>query len=687
MVALKDREWFKKVYRRNVVDMHIADWDENFLSEFNAKKYVEALALARVESTVVYATSHMGLCYYPTKIGAMHKGLRGRDILGEVIDLCHENGINVVVYYSLIFNVWAYDAHPDWRIIRADGKEAAENSRYGVCCPNSPYRDFAIKQVEEICKNYDFEGIRFDMTFWPTVCYCKHCQEKYSEEVGGEIPRIVNWLDQKWVTFQRKREKWLIDFAALITSTVRRIKPEVTAEHQSSTYDKSWLLSVTQKLSEQCDFLQGDFYGGLLEESFACKLFHNLTKNKPCAFETSSNVSLTDHTTLKPKELLELEAYAAIANGAAFVFIDAINPDGTLNESVYYTMREIFEEIEKYEKYLGGEPIADAAIYFSTESKFDLADNGKNVMEASQKMPHLESALNVAESFIRNHIPFTVITKKNLGSLSSYKVLVLPNVLMMDEEEAEAFREFVKNGGVLYASKHTSLIRKDGKMGDFLLSDLLGVSYLGETKESFTYISPIGKGEEVLLGYSSKYPLSIYGSQLKVEAREGAEVLGKIILPYTDPADTKHFASIHSNPPGKITNYPAIILNNYGKGRAIYITGDLERVKYHQNTFIRLIRLLYPKSFSFESDAPGFVEMTLFDQKNHGRYIITLLNLIEECIPIRGINVKIALNGKKPERFLKLPEEKELNYKEEEGRIEFNAAELKRFAAFALNYR
>lgn len=617
----------------------------------------------------------------------MHKGLRGRDILGEVIDLCHENGIDVVVYYSLIFNVWAYIAHPDWRIIRADGREAAENSRYGVCCPNSPYRDFAVNQVEEICKNYNFEGIRFDMTFWPTVCYCKHCQEKYSEEVGGELPRVVNWLDQKWVTFQRKREKWLIDFAALITSTVRRIKPEVTVEHQSSTYDKSWLLGVTHELSEQCDFLQGDFYGGLLEESFACKLFHNLTKNKPCAFETSSNISLTDHTTLKPKELLELEAYAAIANGAAFVFIDAINPAGTLNERVYYTMREIFEEIEKYEKYLGGEPIADAAIYFSTESKFDLADNGKNVMEASQKMPHLESALNVAESFIKNHIPFTVITKKNLGSLSSYKVLVLPNVLMMDKEEAEAFREFVKNGGVLYASKYTSLIRKDGKMEDFLLSDLFGVSYLGETKENFTYISPMGKGGEVLLGYSLKYPLSIYSSQLEVEAKEGTEVLGKIVLPYTDPADTKLFVSIHSNPPGKITNYPAIILNNYGKGRAIYITGDLERIKYHQNIFIRLIRSLYPRSFSFESDAPGSVEITLFDQKDNGRYIITLLNSLEECIPIREINVKIDLNGKKPEKLLKLPEEKELSYKKEEGRIEFNVAELKRFAAFALNYK
>lgn len=684
---MKGREWFKKVYRRNVVDMHIADWDEIFLSEFDTKKYVEMLVLAKVGSTVVYATSHLGLCYYPTKIGAMHKGLRGRDILREVIDLCHENGINVVVYYSLIFNRWAYDTHPDWRIIRADGREAAENSRYGVCCPNSPYRDFAVKQIEEICKNYDFEGIRFDMTFWPTVCYCKHCREKYSKDVGGEIPRIVNWLDPRWVTFQRKREKWIIDFAALITSTVRKIKPEVTVEHQSSTYDKSWLLGVTHELSEQCDFLQGDFYGGLLEESFACKLFHNLTKNKPCAFETSSNVSLADHTTLKPKKLLELEAYAAIANGAAFVFIDAINPTGTLNERVYYTIKEVFEEIEKYEKYLGGELIADVAIYFSTESKFDLADNGKNVMEASQKMPHLESALNAAESFIKNHIPFTVITKKNLENLLSYKVLVLPNVLMMDEEEAEAFRGFVKDGGMLYASKYTSLIGKDGKMRDFLLSDLFGVSYLGETKESFTYIFPMRKGEEVLSGYSSKYPLSIYGSQLEVEAKDGTEVLGKISLPYTDPADTKHFVSIHSNPPGKITNYPAIILNSYGKGKTIYITGDLERIKYHQNTFIRLIRVLYPRPFSFESNAPGFVEMMLFNQKDHGRYIITLLNSLEECVPIRGINVKIYLNGKKPEKLLELPEEKELSYKEEEGCIEFNVTELKRFAAFALNYK
>ncbi|NQS89207.1 alpha-L-fucosidase [Patescibacteria group bacterium] len=155
--------------------MHIPDWNEKFLSEFDPKEYVKMLVLSQVKSAVVYAHSHVGLCYYPTKVGHMHEGLKDRNIVGEVIDLCHQNEINVVIYYSLIFDSWAYHNHPDWRIIRVDGKEAAENSRYGVCCPNSPYRDYTVAHAEEICKNFNFKGIRFDMTFWPVVCYCPHC--------------------------------------------------------------------------------------------------------------------------------------------------------------------------------------------------------------------------------------------------------------------------------------------------------------------------------------------------------------------------------------------------------------------------------------------------------------------------------------------------------------------------------
>ena len=46
--------WFKTSYRRNLVDMHIPDWDKKFLSEFDTKKYVDMLTIANVTSAMVY---------------------------------------------------------------------------------------------------------------------------------------------------------------------------------------------------------------------------------------------------------------------------------------------------------------------------------------------------------------------------------------------------------------------------------------------------------------------------------------------------------------------------------------------------------------------------------------------------------------------------------------------------------
>ena len=688
--------WYKDVYRRNVIDMHIADWDDRFLSEFDSQKYVEMLVLAQVKSAVVYAHSHVGHCYYPTKVGHMHRGLKGRNLLGEVIDLCHKNGISVVVYYSVIFDRLAYDNNPDWRLLFANGKAVAEkNNRHGLCCPNSPYRDYVVAHAEEICKNFDFEGIRFDMTFWPCVCYCSHCQKRFDREVGGELPKIINWLDPKWVSLQRKREKWLVDFAGLVTSAVRRIKSEVSVEHQSSTYPLNWHYGVTVELAKQSDFLQGDFYGDALQGSFVRKLFYNLSENLPYGFETSFSIDLGNHTAMKSKELLMTKVYASLSDAGAFVFIDAIDPVGTLNRAVYERMGEIFDETKVYEQYLGGNPCQDVAIYLSTESKCDFADNGKAVMEEndylqhSTKAPHVDGCINVCKSLINSHIPFGVITKRNIKNLSQYQILVLPNVLMMDDDEVEAIREYVRSGGNLYASKYTSLITKDGiKKDDFLLADLFGVSYSGETKENFTYIAPAERMNNLFSGYSRKYPLGISGPQITVKTKENTKILGKIVLPYTDPADTTQYASIHSNPPGIDTNYPAVVFNQYGKGKVIYVTGDIENTDLHRDTFINLIRLL-SNSFTFEADAPKSVEITAFLQEDKKRYIINLVNFQKELpnIPVDDIKIKVRLGNRTVKRLIKLPDEKELSYKINVGNIEFTSPKLETFLMFALEYK
>ncbi len=688
-------QWFKKCYRRLLIDSHIPDWDDRFLSKFDPKNVVDMYSLANATSVMLYSCCHVGNCYWPTKVGHMHKALKGRDVFGEIINMCHQRGIKMIVYYSVIFNRWVYENYPDWRMINASGKPYGENNRHGLSCVNSPYKDFVLKQMEEICTNYDFEGVFYDMTFWPGICYCSYCQKRFISEVGKELPKVIDWYDPVWSNFQRKREKWMIEFASAITNQVKRFKPNATVNHQTSTLLWDWGVATSLDLVDYCDYMGGDFYSpNLSDMSFVSKFFMNLTLNKPPEFHTSRCYNLSDHTTIKPKELMRNQVLFILANNSAFSFIDAIDPEGTLNKKVYQMVGELYEEAQKYEPYLGGELLKDVGLYYSLESKIDFSHNGKKVDDPHLVTNHLhgKAITNSCKSILNAHIPFDILTRKRLKDLSSYQVIILPNILVMSKEEADAIRDYVRNGGCVYASKYTSLYSRETlKQDDFMLADLFGVSYLGETKEEVTYMAPKGKGEDLFMGYSAKYPLINFGSQLKLKLNKKAEVLSTLTLPYTDPKDPNRYSSVHSNPPGIPTDYPAVVLNQYGKGRVIYVAGDLEAMEYepHRQIFTNLIKSLSPKPFLFEAEAPKSVEVSIFHQKENERYLINVVNFQNELpnIPVEGIVLRVRLDGKRPERLISLPENKEIPYEIKGDCLELTVPKLETFLMMALDYK
>lgn len=681
-------KWYEKSYRRNLVDMHIDDWHEEFLSRLDPETYVALLKEAKVQSAMVYANSHVGYCCWPTKTGCMHRGIGGRDVLGEIIALCHREGIHVVTYYSLIFNNWAYDSHPSWRLLDVDGKGSRERGgragRYGVCCPNNrAYRRFVRSQVRELCTGYDFEGIFFDMTFWPNICYCPSCRKRFAEEAGGDMPTVIDWQDPRWLAFQKRREEWLIEFAAFATGTARKYKPDVTVEHNSATFPQSWRIGTTAGLVAHNDYIGGDLYGGFGEQSFICKLYDSLTPNKPFEFMTSRCYpSLRDHTTLKSKEMLELHTYLALAHSGAFLFIDAIDPVGTLNPRVYETMGEIFGRSRDYEAYLGGEMCQDVAVYFSLDSKMDLAENGKPVSAAGWAVPHLNAALGAARALRENHIPFGVISKGNLKETSPYQIIVLPDVLMLSEEEAEDLRRFVADGGGLYASGHIS---------SALLGDVLGLSAEGETEEKVTYIAPTARGQALMPGVDRDYPLAISGPQMKVRGLHRDEVMATLTLPYTDPADGTRIASIHSNPPGVATDYPAVIHRSYGRGRVIWVSAPLELADQepHRTVFAQMVRALAARPFSFEAEAPAAVEVVVLHQADKKRYLVSLINEQEQLppIPVFDATVRMRMNGRKAARAMLLPDERPLSFSAKGDCVEVTVRRLDTFCMLMLAYR
>ena len=69
------QQWYQKRYRRMLLDMHIPDWDEAFLSEYDPKQMAELYERARGNEVMLYCQSHVGLCNWPTKTGKMHAGL------------------------------------------------------------------------------------------------------------------------------------------------------------------------------------------------------------------------------------------------------------------------------------------------------------------------------------------------------------------------------------------------------------------------------------------------------------------------------------------------------------------------------------------------------------------------------------------------------------------------------------
>lgn len=643
--------WIEGNYRRNLLDMHIDDWNPEFLSKVNVEEYVEALKAAGVQAAMVKGKPHTGLCNYPTKVGKMHAGLKGYDYFGEMIRKCHENGIAVIAYFTQIFDNWAYEEHPSWRLVTAEGKNFRDyrggggfkNGRYGIVCPNNKeYRAYVEACLTEMNTMYDFEGMFLDMTFFPEVCYCASCRERYKAETGKEIPRRVDWKDKEWLSFVAVRDEWMAEYARFATACVKKIKPHVTIEHQFSRITGSWIDGSSELLTEAIDYCGGDYYGGFLQQTFINKYYKNVSPNLPFVYHTSRcDPELVYHTTTKTEEELLLHVITALVHNGAFLLVDAINPDGTIVPEVYHgIMKRVFSKTAPYEKYVSGNLYHNAAIWFNTHAKYDPNEEVCEMMDKIFWPGYYMQAPVAAASVLReNNVGFEVIGTKNMKTETA-DVMILSHVAAIREEEMDEIEDYVNRGGNLYIS---------GPIGNERLQKLLGLKVTGKTAHNFTYMSPTEEGSEILQGFKKQTPLTIPMPQITVEItdEEGMTVLATRTLPYTVPG-TPDFAAIHSNPPGIYTEEPCLIRKTIGESTIIWSAAPVEmsRPYMSRQVFLRIIQSLINEPV-FVSNAPKFVE-TLFWEKESKEYLAVINEQEESPVaPMYDIYIDVKRTGKK----------------------------------------
>ncbi len=689
------KPWYQKNYFRCLVDMHIPNGEGN-LESFDAEAYADNMLRAGVETAYVYASNCLGLCLYPSKIGYCHEITKKRDIFGETVSALRRRGIGVVGY----LNSWSTECarqHPDWQVKMSNGYIKGEHGRFGTCCLNSPFRSLFHAMVYEMVSQYDIDGLWVDMIgFFAPDCICDYCRKKYKKETGFDLPEKIDWQDERFLRYIDFKWDTVASYTEGITAMAKKAKPDISLSYQCASWHFSYGSGLSSRYFATMDYLSGDFYANRTRTDIVCRLFHKLSNKLPFEYMISRAPDLTYHTALKNKSEILSQAYSALLGGGSFLFIDAIDPKGTLNPALYTEMGEVKKELAPF---LSRVDVDDkiqreVAVYINFESFSAPEANGQPTIKLTEFTLPIRNALEQINSILGEaHFDYDIITEKSLGDLSEYKLLILPNLYRMTKKECEAIAKYVENGGRVYASGLSSLLCADGTQNDFMLKDVFGVSFTDMCDRRPVYVAPKKELLPFFECFNEEYPAMSKERErapmVKLASKD-AKVLATVTLPFSDVEDFARYSSAISNPPAEKTNVPALVYNKYGKGACLYSAVGFESSANDCDHRIvaNLLSLLLDEvgGLTVTTDESEALELVLRHNPEKKYYTFSLLNYQELRRPIPLTNVTFAFHKDVTPRELYTVQGASISYEKKEDGLYFTLDKLEHFDVIYLHY-
>jgi hypothetical protein len=588
---------------------------------------------------------------------------RNEDYLGRYVSEAQKRHRRVFIYFNVHWYKPSFAArHPDWVQMRENGEALTGVYETGTSfCVNSPWREWTFQVVRDLCA-YAIDGICFDgPIFFPDTCYCRSCQEKFQKLYGAKLPSKRQREGKPARDLLEFQARSLADFLHDARSVIKSINTEIAFYMNGGERGGNWstgrlnrvLVPEQDLLGSEGGFIYGDLTRTpIWKPGVTARLLETQAAGKPrIVFSAGSHKPWT--YSMLPEAELRLLYAQSVANAAAvWVGVTPFEFDQPEMKALADMNRFVSSHAGYY---LDTKSEATAAIVWSdVTANFYAGANAQRLegdrVAARSEVGDLNAEFSgITDALLRAQVPFDVIDDVALEQepLTRYAAVFLPNVACMSEKTAAALKDYVRNGGNLFATFETSKYDDIGaSRNEFALADVFGIGGGRDIAgpHRWDFMKPCATSP-LLEGITREFiPCPVY--HVRVSLR-GCQPL----LYYTQP-----LAGTYDAIPG-ISDEPALVTNRFGKGQAVYCSGDLGNAvnTFHLLEHLRLIRntarIIAPPPVLVEK-APSSLEIVLRSQMGNRRLLLHLINYtgemtrpIQKVLPLQNVAVSVRTRG------------------------------------------
>jgi len=611
------------------LDFHTSGFIPNVAKNFDAETFVRTFKDASVNSVTVFARCHHGYLYYQSKANPerIHPHLQQKNLMLDQIDALHAAGIRAPVYTAIQWDRYTAENNPEWLVRKPSGEHEGgpftEPGFYQSLCVNTGYWGFIETHVRELCTLLKgrMDGFFFDIANI-RPCLCHKCLPMMGEK----------GLDVNDNIAIREFTKERVDaFKQRLSALVREYSKDCTIFYNAGHIGPCTKTSVDSYSHFELESLPAGHWGYL---HFPITARYARTLGKACIGQTGKfHTDWGDFHSIKNQAALEFEIFQMLSYGFAVSIGDQLEPNGAINPITYKLIKNVYSRVAQYEEWTRPSiPIVEAAVITSEPVLYE-AKIPDSIMGLTQMLEELALQFDILGTDARN--------------LSKYRLIILPDDLIIDVDLQKCLDAYVAAGGAILACYKGG----SNPAGDY--PACFGAISHGENENYPDFI--IANGPMAAnLEQESEYV--IYKPGLKITAsRSETKTILEARTPYF-PRKGEYFCSHKYTPSGKGESYPAVFQNGNVIlfGHPIFEQYRHNAPKWCKTLIDNAISMLRPHRL-VRHNGPSTMKVHLMEQPEKGRIIAHLLSyipvrksatidIIEERTTLRDVRLAFCLS-------------------------------------------